>query len=87
MRLMNESGRSSEELLKKIITSASGDTKLARGLEKSAQLLQGKGAWLVHGGGFGGCVQALMPSEYFPAYKAAMEEDFGAGSCREIRLA
>ena len=87
MRLMNESGRSSEELLNNIITSASGDTKLARGLEKSAQLLQGKGAWRVHGGGFGGCVQALMPSEYFPAYKAAMEEDFGTGSCREIRLA
>ncbi|MBQ9250390.1 MAG: galactokinase [Oscillospiraceae bacterium] len=87
MRLMNESGRSSEELLNNIITSASGDTKLAQGLEKSAQLLQGKGAWRVHGGGFGGCVQALMPSKYFPAYKAAMEEDFGTGSCREIKLA
>ena len=39
MRLMNASGRSSEELLNNIITSATGDTKLAQGLEKSARLL------------------------------------------------
>ncbi len=87
LRLMNESGRSSEELLNNIITSASGDTKLAKGLEESAKLLQGKGAWRVHGGGFGGCVQALMPSQEFPVYRAAMEESFGVGSCREIKLA
>ena len=86
MRLMNESGRSSEMLLNNIVTSATGDTKLASGLEKSKELLQGKGAWRVHGGGFAGCVQALMPSEYFAAYKAGMESVFGKGSCREIKL-
>lgn len=86
MRLMNESGRSSERLLNNIITSATGDTKLAQGLEKSEKLLHGKGAWRVHGGGFAGCVQALMPSDYFPAYKSAMEGEFGQGTCREIKL-
>ena len=86
MKLMNESGRSSEELLNNIVTSATGDTKLAQGLELSRQLLQGRGAWRVHGGGFAGCVQALMPSAYFPQYKAEMEKVFGAGSCQEIRL-
>ena len=86
MRLMNESGRSSETLLNNIITSATGDTKLAQGLEVSEKLLSGRGAWRVHGGGFAGCVQALMPSEYFPTYKLAMEKDFGAGTCREIKL-
>ena len=86
MRLMNESGRSSELLLNNIVTSATGDTKLAQGLELSKQLLQGRGAWRVHGGGFAGCVQALMPRAYFPQYKAEMEKVFGAGSCQEIRL-
>ena len=33
MRLMNESGRSSEQLLNNIVTSATGDTKLEQGLE------------------------------------------------------
>lgn len=86
MRLMNESGRSSEKLLNNIITSATGDTKLAQGLDKSEKLLRGKGAWRVHGGGFAGCVQALMPADYFAEYKAKMEEDFGDDSCREIKL-
>lgn len=86
MRLMNQSGRSSEKLLNNIVTSATGDTKLAQGLAESARLLEGKGAWRVHGGGFAGCVQALMPREYFPYYKANMESSFGPGSCREIKL-
>ena len=86
MRLMNESGRSSEQLLNNIITSATGDTKLQQGLELSRELLEGVGAWRVHGGGFAGCVQALMPIESFSAYKAEMERAFGRGSCHVIRL-
>lgn len=84
--IMNASGRSSERLLNNIVTSSTGDTKLAEGLEKSCSLLDGQGAWRVHGGGFAGGVQALMPSALFPDYRRAMEEEFGAGSCREIRL-
>ena len=87
MRLMNESGRSSENLLNNIVTSATGDTKLLQGLEKSERLLHGKGAWRVHGGGFAGCVQALMPTDFFPTYREEMDKAFGRGSCREIRLA
>ena len=51
-----------------------------------AKLLEGKGAWRVHGGGFAGCVQALMPTDFFPTYRENMEKAFGGGSCREIRL-
>ena len=75
-----------EELLNNIVTSATGDTKLAQGLALSRELLEGRGAWRVHGGGFAGCVQALMPTAYFPQYRTEMEKVFGAGSCREIRL-
>ena len=87
MRLMNESGRSSEDLLNNITTSASNDTKLAEGLELSRKLLDGKGAWRVHGGGFAGCVQALMPTDYFRTYKTGMEAVFGSGTCVKISLA
>ena len=86
MRLMNASGRSSETLLNNIVTSATGDTKLLQGLEQSEKLLAGKGAWRVHGGGFAGCVQALMPTDYFPVYRATMEESFGEGKCWEIKV-
>lgn len=86
LRLMNESGRSSETLLNNIVTSATGDTKLLQGLELSRKLLEGRGAWRVHGGGFAGCVQALMPSDYFSFYKGEMERSFGPETCKEIKL-
>lgn len=86
MKLMNESGRSSEELLNNIVTSATGDTKLAEGLTLSRTLLEGIGAWRVHGGGFAGCVQALMPTGYYLEYKKGMEKEFGEGSCNIIKL-
>lgn len=86
IRLMNESGRSSEEKLNNIITSATDDTKLFEGLELSKKLLDGKGAWRVHGGGFAGCVQALMPEKYFDPYREKMEKIFGQGSCHKVSL-
>ena len=86
LRLMNESGRSSETLLNNIVTSATGDTKLQQGLELSRKLLEGRGAWRVHGGGFAGCVQALMPTALFDDYKAEMEKYFGKDKCMKITL-
>ncbi len=85
MDLMNASGRSSETLLRNIENETCG-RELAQGLDTAARLLNGKGAWRVHGGGFGGCVQALMPESEFPAYQAAMDERFGPGSCRRIHI-
>ena len=86
LRLMNESGRSSEVLLNNIVTSATGDTKLEQGLLLSKELLEGKGAWRVHGGGFAGCVQALMPTPLFEGYKTEMEKVFGPDKCMKIKL-
>lgn len=85
MELMNQSGRSSELLLRNVWSEAYGDG-LMWGLEASGQLLDGKGAWRVHSGGFAGFVQALMPEEYFEGYRAAMDHLFGQGACRRIHV-
>lgn len=84
LRLMNESGRSSENKLRNI-RSAAGDDALERGLALAASLLSGTGAWRVHGGGFAGCVQALMPTEQYGEYKRAVEAVFGENACFEIK--
>ena len=81
--LMNASGRSSEQLLRNIRVPG-GDDRLERGLALSAALLDGIGAWRVHGGGFAGCVQALVPLNEFESYRAAMEAAFGPGSCVKV---
>jgi len=83
LRIMNLSGRSSEDKLKNIRCDA-GDDRLEKGIELSAKLLEGKGAWRVHGGGFAGCVQALVPADYFQSYANAMDASFGLGSCFKI---
>ena len=83
LRLMNLSGRSSEKKLRNIRCDA-GDDRLEKGLELSAKLLEGKGAWRVHGGGFAGCVQALVSADYFETYKKAMEASFGLDACFKI---
>ncbi len=85
LELMNQSGRSSEQLLQNIETPACGP-ELSYGLKASARLLAGRGAWRVHGGGFAGCVQALMPETMFSRYQAAMEEIFGPGSCQRVHI-
>ena len=85
LRLMNESGRSSEQLLRNI-RAPEGDDCLERGLALAARLLEGKGAWRVHGGGFAGCVQALTPKGAFEDYRAAMDAEFGAGACEAVRI-
>ena len=54
--------------------------------KRAAELLDGVGAWRVHGGGFAGGVQALMPRDAFPAYRKGMEALFGPGSCRELHI-
>jgi len=83
LALMNASGRSSERLLRNI-TATGGDGRLAEGLAMSEKILNGRGAWRVHGGGFAGCVQALVPLEMLESYRNAMEQAFGAGSCFRV---
>ncbi len=86
LELMNESGRSSEKLLRNIVCDTCGQ-ELADGLAASARYLAERGgAWRVHGGGFGGCVQALMPEAEFAGYRAAMDAMFGEGSCQRIHI-
>jgi galactokinase len=85
MELMNESGRSSETLLRNITAPGVGD-ELAKGLAIAARMLDGVGAWRVHGGGFAGCVQALMPQDLFEPYEACMDDCFGPGACQRIKI-
>ncbi len=86
-REMLASGESSRYQLQNIVPSGRPQEQaLARALDKSAELLGQRGAWRVHGGGFGGSIQALMPSELFPAYSRAMDGLFGVGSTRLLRV-
>ena len=50
---------------------------LSLALAVSEQLLSGKGAWRVHGGGFAGTIQAFVPNDMVKEYTDAMKAIFG----------
>lgn len=54
------------------------------GLALSEMILKGKGAWRVHGGGFGGTIQAFVPQDLVDKYVSTLEPVFGKGSCHKL---
>ena len=55
-------------------------------LAMSAWILNGQGAWRVHGGGFAGTIQAFVPTALLDTYKAQMDAVFGEGSCMILQI-
>ena len=53
-------------------------------LALSDQVLKGKGAWRVHGGGFAGTIQAFVPKELHEKYINTLEHVFGKGACHNL---
>ncbi|MBC8532436.1 galactokinase [Yeguia hominis] len=55
-------------------------------LAVSERILRGKGAWRIHGGGFGGTMQAFVPLDLVPRYKAEIESVFGKDTCHILSI-
>nr|WP_321357323.1 galactokinase family protein [uncultured Draconibacterium sp.] len=54
------------------------------GLALSEMVLKGSGAWRVHGGGFGGTIQAFVPQEKLDEYVTVLEHIYGKGTCHKL---
>ena len=50
------------------------------------QLLMGRGAIRVHGGGFAGTIQAFVPREMLEEFRAGMEAVLGQGACHVLQI-
>ena len=50
------------------------------------ELLKGKGAYRVHGGGFAGTIQAFVPETDAESFVAAMRKVFGENSCYILKV-
>ena len=49
-------------------------------------LLQGRGAYRVHGGGFAGTIQAFVPNDMLDIFKTEIERNLGIGSCHILNI-
>lgn len=77
-----ESGQSSY-MFNQNVYSPSNPTeqKLSLALCVTNDILDGRGAFRVHGGGFAGTIQAFVPNDLLDTYKTEIEKIFGEGSC------
>ncbi len=79
------SGRSSSDYLQNI--SASPDSQPAMvALALADLILDGKGAFRIHGGGFGGSIQAYVPIGLIDSFCERMDRHMGTGACRLLQL-
>lgn len=85
--IINASGASSYMYLQNIYSEQNPKAQaLGLALCISQGLLNESGAWRVHGGGFGGTIQAYVPQEKTAEYCAAMERIFGNKSCYILQI-
>ena len=87
LALVNESGLSSALKLQNIWSPAEPSYQpVSVALAVGAELLEGSGAIRVHGGGFGGTIQAFVPNDRADAFKKGMEALLGKGACRMLKI-
>lgn len=84
-QIIIDSGHSSYMYNQNVFTPANPtEQKLSVALCMTEDILKGKGAWRVHGGGFAGTIQAFVPNDILDEYKIAMESVFGEGNCQVL---
>lgn len=85
--MMQASGNSSRWQLQNIIPPSQPERRgLEIALERCKTALGGQGAYRVHGGGFAGYVQCLVPEEMWDSFRREMENHYGPGAVTELRI-
>ncbi len=85
LELVVESGYSSYMYNQNIFDVVHKDEQVVSlALALSEMILKGKGAWRVHGGGFGGTIQAFVPQDLLDKYVSTLEHVYGQGSCHKL---
>lgn len=87
LKLVSESSRSSWMYLQNITPAGATEHQdVAVALAHCDTLLQGRGAYRVHGGGFAGTVQAFVPLDMLDSFKIGIEKALGEGKCHVLSI-
>ena len=87
LALVRESGRSSWLYLQNVVVAGSTrEQSAAVALALCERILGARGAFRIHGGGFGGTVQAFVPTDLLDAFRSGIEAVFGPGSCHVMQI-
>lgn len=80
------SGESSWKLLQNLYVAGSDNEEMPLALEMSRRMLEGRGAWRIHGGGFAGTILAFIPADMVEDYTARMNAVFGKGAVTPLMI-
>lgn len=80
------SGESSWKLLQNLYVPGSANQEMALALELSRRMLEGRGAWRIHGGGFAGTILAFVPLSMMDEYIERMNAVFGRRAVTQLRV-
>lgn len=87
LKNINKSGNSSFDCLQNVFPTSHPDQQgVSLCLALTKQILDGKGACRVHGGGFAGTMQAFVPNNMVSTYKEQIEKYFGEDSCHILKV-
>ena len=85
--LIVESGYSSYMYNQNVYTcKAPADQPVSVALAICQDILKGKGAWRVHGGGFAGTIQAFVPADLLGEFRSRICAVFGEKSCYVLNI-
>ena len=85
LQLIIDSGRSSFMYLQNVYAPVT-DQSLSLALCMAEQMLAGKGAWRIHGGGFAGTTLNFVPAEETERFVRTMDNTFGKGACTLLNI-
>ena len=85
LQLIIDSGRSSYMYLQNVYAPET-DQSLSLALCMAEQMLKGKGAWRIHGGGFAGTTLNFVPSEETERFVRTMNSVFGEKACTVLSI-
>ncbi|MDO4286886.1 MAG: galactokinase family protein [Eubacteriales bacterium] len=86
-QLVRRSGRSSAMYLQNVYTGMNPERQdMSIALALAENILDGRGAVRVHGGGFAGTIQAFVPNDMLPYFKSTIEAALGKDSCHVLHI-
>ena len=86
LEFTRRSGASSAQYLQNVSTADRAEQPAMVALALSDHAAGPRGAVRIHGGGFGGTVQAFVPAEDADAFAYAVDSQLGEGSCKRYRM-
>ncbi len=86
LQLTRESGASSAMYLQNVVAELGREQPAMYALGLAERILNGQGAVRIHGGGFGGTIQAFVPLDLADEFEQKMNAWLGSESCRRYAV-